>query len=232
MNDEKLNSPTEEVSISFLEESVDGKRLSSTKMLLLAARTISDIFNPFYLPVVGMILIFWLSYMNEIPWQYRLLITAEVYLFTTFFPQILIRIYRSYHGWTLFQLSQKERRFVPYFITIVCYFACYYMMFRAHVPHWISLVLVVALAIQIICSILNAFWKVSTHSAGMGGVTGLLSIYSIVFHFPLLFWLCISLLLSGAVASSRMLLRQHSLGEVVGGFLLGAFLSIMIAITF
>ena len=45
---------------------------------------------------------------------------------------------------------------------------------------------------------------------------------SALFGFDPTGWLCVLILLCGAVGTARMLLRQHSLGQVVAGTLAGA----------
>jgi len=44
-------------------------------------------------------------------------------------------------------------------------------------------------------------------------------------------WLCLVFLAAGVVGTSRMILRQHSLGQVVGGFWIG-FVCAAVAILF
>ncbi|WP_455072680.1 phosphatase PAP2 family protein, partial [Prevotella melaninogenica] len=41
------------------------------------------------------------------------------------------------------------------------------------------------------------------------------------FNFNPMWWLCLTLIVSGFVGSSRMILRQHSLEQVASGFFLG-----------
>lgn len=192
------------------------------KNIILAARTISIVFTPFYLPVLGLVALFMLSYLNRlVPWYYKLTVIMMVYLFTVLLPTLLIHLYRKYQGWTLHELGMKERRMVPYIISIVCYFACYYIMNLYHIPHFISSILITALAIQIICALINVWWKVSTHSAAIGGVTGALMSFAMLFQFNPTWWLCLAILFAGLVGSSRIILKQHTLSQVNVGFIVG-----------
>ena len=192
------------------------------KNIILAARTISIVFTPFYLPVLGLVALFMLSYLNRlVPWYYKLTVIMMVYLFTVLLPTLLIHLYRKYQGWTLHELGMKERRMVPYIISIVCYFACYYIMNLYHIPHFISSILITALAIQIICALINVWWKISTHSAAIGGVTGALMSFALLFHFNPTRWLCLAILFAGLVRSSRIILKQHTLSQVNVGFIVG-----------
>jgi len=72
------------------------------------------VLTPFYLPVVGILAIFTFSYLSMFPWQAKLSYVFLVYAFTVLIPTLLIHLYRQYHGWTLIQLGQRERRMVPY----------------------------------------------------------------------------------------------------------------------
>ena len=191
------------------------------KNIILTARVVSMVLTPFYLPVVGILAIFTFSYLSMLPWQAKLSYILLVYAFTVLFPTVLIHLYRQYQGWTPIQLGQKEKRVVPYILSIVCYFTCFYIMNLLHLPHMLTSILIVALVIQILCAIINIWWKISTHTAAIGGVTGSLIAFSLMYNFDPMWWLCLTLIVSGMVGSSRMILRQHSLEQVTSGFFLG-----------
>nr|WP_297028788.1 phosphatase PAP2 family protein [Prevotella sp.] len=198
------------------------------KNIIFTARIMSMIFTPFYLPIVGLIALFIFSYMSLLPMMYKLVMLAMVYLLTVMAPSLLIHLYRLCQGWTSHELGRKERRLVPYIISIVCYFACFFWMEYRNTPRVISIIVVVALTIQMVCALINIWWKISTHTAAIGGVAGGLVSYSIAFSFNPLWWLCFVLILAGAVGTARMILRQHSLSQVVGGFLVGAACAILV----
>lgn len=198
------------------------------KNIIFTARIMSMIFTPFYLPIVGLIALFIFSYMSLLPMLYKLVMLAMVYLLTVVAPSLLIHLYRLCQGWTSHELGRKERRLVPYIISIVCYFACFFWMEYRNTPRVISIIVVVALTIQMVCALINIWWKISTHTAAIGGVAGGLISYSIAFSFNPLWWLCFVLILAGAVGTARMILRQHSLSQVIGGFLVGAACAILV----
>ena len=164
------------------------------KNILLAARVVSLLFTPYYLPVVGLIALFTFSYLSMLPRGYQLTMLLIVYLSTVLFPTLLLHAYRQYTGWSPIQFGHKERRVVPYVISILCYF---------------------------LCALINIGWGVSSHTAAIGGVTGGLLAFSLIFNFNPVWWLCVMILLAGIVATSRMILRQHTLAQVLAGFFLG-----------
>lgn len=191
------------------------------KNIILISRVVSMMFTPFYLPLVGLAALFFFSYLNTFPLYYILMVMGIVWLFTVLLPTRLIHLYRRYHGWTPIQLGVRERRMVPYVISILCYFICFYILSLRHTPHTITSILIAALAVQMLCAMINVWWKVSTHSAAIGGVAGGLLSFSLIFNFNPVWWLCLVILLGGMVGTSRMILSQHTLPQVVVGFFVG-----------
>ncbi len=191
------------------------------RKIFTAARVLSMVFTPFYLPVVGLLALFLFSYLSLLPTAYKVTVLAIVYVFTVLLPSLLIHTYRRHNGWTPFELGRKERRMVPYVISIACYFACLYIMQRLRIPHFMGAILVAALLVQITCALINAWWKISTHTAATGGVAGALASFAEIFGFNPVWWLCAAFILGGALGTSRMILRQHTLSQVVAGFVVG-----------
>lgn len=201
--------------------------MTREKGIILTARIISLVFTPFYLPIVGLVALFLFSYMNLMPWGYKFQVLTIVYLLTVVLPTVLIRFYRHYHGWSLFELGSKERRMVPYVISILCYFTCIYLMDYLHIPHFMSSIVTAALFVQIACALINVWWKISTHTAAIGGVAGALFVFAEFFGFNPVWWLCLVFILAGILGTSRMILRQHSLAQVIAGFFVGIVCSVV-----
>ena len=182
---------------------------------------ISIVFTPFYLPLLGLVLLFALSHLSMLPATFKLEVLLLVYVFTALLPTLFIKLYRRMQGWSRIDLGQKERRMVPYIISIACYFTCYYVMNRLQFPRFMSNILMAALMIQLLCAVINIWWKISTHSAAIGGVAGALLAFSAIFIFNPVKWLSLVMIVAGLVGTSRMILRQHTLEQVVAGFAVG-----------
>ena len=199
--------------------------------MILAARIVSMLFTPFYLPIIGLIALFFFSYLSIFPMLYKFQVLVMTYLFTILLPTVMIHLYRRYQGWNLIELGQRERRMVPYIISIVCYFTCIYLMERLHMPHFIGSIIIAALLVQIVCAIINVWWKISTHTAAIGGVGGALFAFAEYLGFNPVWWLSLVFFVAGLLGTSRMILRQHNLSQVVTGFWVG-FICAAIAILF
>lgn len=195
--------------------------MTREKNIIYMARFVSLLFTPFYLPLFGLIILFTLSYLSLLPIVYRLQVIVVVYLFTILLPTYLIHFYRKHQGLTLIELGRRERRAVPYVISILCYLLCVWLLKSWHVFHFVGSIVMAALTIQIVCAIINIGWKISTHTAAIGGVAGALFAFSEIFGFNPVWWLCGVLVVAGVLGSARMILRQHTLAQVVAGFFVG-----------
>lgn len=189
--------------------------------IMLVAKAVSLVSSPFYLPVVGLVMLFTFSYLNQMPLVFKLIVVLTTYVLTVIMPKALISVYHSYHGWSPFELGQRERRMIPYIVSIICYFACYYVMTFFHVPHLMGSIVVAALVVQIACAMVNMWWKISVHMAAIGAMTGGLMAFSAKFMFNPVWWLCALFLLSGLVGSARLVLRQHTLRQLNVGYIVG-----------
>lgn len=191
--------------------------------LVLTAQVISLIFSPFYLPLMAFVALFIFSYLNMLPLITKLVLILIVYFFTVLLPRLTIFLYRKLNGWTRHQLSKRERRYIPYVLSIISYSTLLYLLYSFHMPRFTLGIIAGALVIQVFCALVNSIIKVSTHAAASGGVIGALMAFSIIFNFDPTSWLCLTILLSGLVCTARLILRQHTLSELGWGVLIGIF---------
>lgn len=189
--------------------------------LILLAKMLTVLFAPHYFPVVCLLVLMGFSYMRSFPLNYKIFVLAVVYVFTVAAPMLLIALYHRIMKHSVKQKQRRELRVVPYCVSIICYFACYHVMSFFIVPHFVVSVVVAAIFVQLVCLLCNNWHKVSTHSAAAGAMNGALMAFSMIFNFNPVWWLCLTLLLAGLVGSSRLVLRRHSLSEVMSGWGLG-----------
>lgn len=197
------------------------------KQILFIARIFSIVFRPSYYPTVGTFILLCFTYLSLFPWAFKLWILALVYTFTFCLPAIGIYIYRRLNGWSTYELRKRHKRAVPYIVSICCYLCLMHIFHITHIPHFLMAIVGISLLIQCTCVIINLWWKVSTHSAGSGGVIGAIIAYAAIFGFNPIWWLSLAILVSGCVMTSRMILRQHTLWQVLGGTLIGIVCSIV-----
>ena len=100
------------------------------KYLRISARVLSAIFTPFYVPTVGFLALFLFTYLRMLPLSYQIVVLGIVYAFTVLLPMLGIYIYQKINGWSLRHLGHKEKRIVPYAMTILSYVCCLLLMYR------------------------------------------------------------------------------------------------------
>ena len=117
--------------------------------LEVSSRIISGIFTPFMIPFVAFFLLFFFTYLRIMPIQYKLIVLGIVYCFTILMPMLAIYLFQKINGWGIHELGHREKRFVPYALTIISYVTCLITMYKIHLPRYMSGIIVAALICMI-----------------------------------------------------------------------------------
>ena len=131
------------------------------RTILLAARWLSSIFRPDFIPVVGFAVLFLFTYLSLLPWAFKLAVLLLILLGTILLPRWTILFWRKSRGWEPHLLRLRENRFFPYLIYFLYYAFTLHTLNRFHLPHYMSGILVGALLIQGSCTLINTKWKIS-----------------------------------------------------------------------
>ena len=191
------------------------------KLTRFLAQVLAVVFQPAFYPLVGFSILLTLTYLSMLPWEFKLWGLLAVYVFSVAIPYVMTFLIRKTNGWSRHDLHQQHRRYIVYAINIISYLSSMYVCHKLYLPSFMGAILVVSLLVQCACVIANIWYKVSMHSAGTGVIIGALLAYSHIFAFNPTWWLSIAILLSGAVMSSRMLLKGNTLGQVLTGTAIG-----------
>ena len=202
-----------------------GESRHSGRLIINGAHLLSAIFRPQYFPVTGFVVLFWFTYLSLLPLPFKLMVLGLVLVGTVLMPKLGVNVWRKSRGWERHELRQREKRLVPYFIYTLAYIFTYQALSGLHLPSYMGGILIAALVIQVACAVINLWWKISTHSAGAGGAIGALCAFSFIFFFNPVWWLCLFIVIAGLVGSSRLVLRQHDLWQVIGGTIVGCLCS-------
>ena len=152
---------------------------------------------------------------------FRLLL---IIFFVTFvIPAISIGTLRLSNFISDLALSSRRERILP-FLFVTCFYGISTYMFYAKlsINNMFFLVFATTTVLLLILTIITAFWKISIHGAGIGGVLGfILAIGSAITipHFSAA--LSVIVILIGLVIYARLKLQAHTPNQVYGGVLLG-----------
>ena len=193
----------------------------------LFARICSTIFHPFIIPVAGIFLSLYFSYMRMLGVGYTINILLMIVLFTIAIPGLGVLLLYKTRRITSVGLVNREERTLPYIIFFFSYIMGVAFLWWANLRGVQFGFFIGGLIAIIVDLIVNRWWKISVHMTAMGGFTGLIFVMSFLQYImyteyiPLL--QVIALLGSGALGTSRIILKRHTIGQVCCGFINGFF---------
>jgi len=195
--------------------------IAAEKAMRQAARVASLVFAPFSIPFLSFLALFLFSYLRILPVKYKLLVLEMVFSSTMLIPLAAIYLFRKINSLTRMQMGERKKRYVPILLTVISYAFCLFLMYRMHIPWYMTGIIFSFLLISAVCFAVNLKWKLSEHMAGMGGVIGGLVSFSALFGYNPVAWLCLFIPVAGVLGSARIVLGHHTLGEVLSGFAVG-----------
>ena len=106
---------------------------------------------------------------------------------------------------------------------MLCYLGAAAYLDHIHSPRWFIMFALGGALTCLVVLVVNRWWKISAHAAGIGGVVAL--IYQIhvqcLSAFNLLWVFIATILLAGILGTSRLLLKRHTVLQVLAGFAVG-----------
>jgi hypothetical protein len=214
--------------LNMMTEKAREEHIMADRTLIRGAKIISWILTPFSIPFFAFLILFLFSYLNILPLEYKLIVLGIVYCFTILMPTLTIYLFQKINGFAWAELSERKKRYVPFILTILSYVCCLLMMRKMSIPWYMTGIILVALIISIICVVANFKWKLSEHMAGCGGIVAGLISFSALFGYNPVWWLCLFIFVSGILGSARIVLQHHTLGEVISGFFVGFFCTLLV----
>jgi hypothetical protein len=189
--------------------------------VMKGARLFTNIFSPFYAPLWAVVWLLFFSTMRSFSLKYRLVLLMIIVVFTIIVPRLTIYVLRKSGNFSRWQFDARTNRHMQYAISLISYVACYLLLLRMDVFGFVACVIVASILAQIICFIINIWWKISVHMVGVGGWIGFVAAFSFRFGFDPVLPTCIVLAIAGVLGSCQMLFRQHSLVQIIVGFFVG-----------
>jgi membrane-associated phospholipid phosphatase len=185
------------------------------------AKAISYILNPLLMPTIGIFLIFYSgTYLSYIPQEGKNLILSIVFTGTFIVPLCFVPLYLYLKIIRNVEIEERSQRIIPYIITLVAFLCTFYLIRRIPIPFINSYILAICLSLFVNTLILLK-WKISTHLIGAGGIVSL--IIGLIFRMnaDIVLLLILSILLSGILGYSRLVLKAHAPKEIYLGFFVG-----------
>lgn len=189
------------------------------------ARIISIVCHPLFVPtlVMAFLVKFSPSLFYGLDSKQQILRIITVAYTTITFPLLTVfLLWRLQFIENMYMRNPKER-YVPLIASMLFYFWVFWLFHKQfHAPSPIQVFLLGAFLSSVLTFLFNLFNKVSMHSAAFGLVSALAIYLAILGVSGSWLFLVLSLLLAGAVSSSRLFLKEHTPGQVYTGLGIGA----------
>jgi len=188
------------------------------------AKFISVGFHPLLLTTyLVIVLSYYFPSMLMIRKENRMIIIGLVFVFTFVLPAVILVMLRAFGTIQSLTLQSRKERILP-FVFISTFYVLFTFLFYFKLPfsaNFEKLMMIVS-ALVVVSLLITLFYKISIHSIAMGGGIGiLLPLNQVTEQMSLLWPTAFTILATGLVMSSRLLLDAHTPREVMYGSVVG-----------
>jgi hypothetical protein len=200
----------------------DGQNISFHPIIKIAAKVVSYIFHPLFIPVyIGYFFIYILRIFPQFTeWdKTKLLISFTVNY--TVLPLVTILLTKGLGFISSIYLKTQRDRIIPYVATGIFYFWIWYVFRTQAFPKEVVMFSLAVFLASSLGLIVNSYMKVSMHAISVGVVSALFVIMGFLSGENIGAYISIALLLAGLVCTARMINNEHIPVEVYTGLFIG-----------
>ena len=193
------------------------------KIITGIARFLSSAMTPLLMPTYGVFLVLWTSILCFLPTGTRVTVMVMVMGITCVLPVVFISVLHHLKLIGDKRLIDRRDRIIPYAFAVLCYVGATFYIDRVHSPMWFTMFMAGASLACLVDFVVSLWWKISAHATGIGGLVALLYQLHVqgLSAFDMFWLLCFTILLAGALGTSRLILKRHTLPQVLAGFACG-----------
>lgn len=195
--------------------------MTQTKILALSARTISIVFHPLLIPSLGFLLLFNSDfYFSMLPWSLKRFVLLVVFMSTCVLPLLSILLLSLNQRFDI-NMGKSTDRVLPLILSSLFSFSGSLILKRVPIFPIYNFFLVASILVQIALLIISLRWKISAHTAAIGGLIG--GFVALSFRLNENPFLILSglIIIAGMVGTARLILEKHTSWQVYAGFTLG-----------
>ncbi len=186
----------------------------------------SYLFHPLLMTTYGCLILFFCIpgsvYDSFTPLRLKFIITGIVFVLSCLLPILNLLLLLKLNYITSLKIETRTERIMPLIITSVFYFGLYYLLLDLNIWPTIKLFVLGAGICILLAGIITIWWQISAHLIGIGGLIGAFIALCYYVQLPVLFIICVSILIAGIVGFARLQLNTHTPNQIYVGFSLGA----------
>lgn len=193
------------------------------KCVSVFSHLISWALVPLMMPVYGIIFVFGLSVLDLVAPKLQVAFTFVVFGINFCIPMLMVLLLKFIGIVKDPSLNNRKERLIPYIITAFCLGCTSWYMASHGAPLWLDMFFAGGAVAALINLLVNFWWKISAHAAGIAGIVALLiRLEKDMAVEPQLFvWLLIVIGAAGLMGSARIWLGRHTAWQVLAGYAVG-----------
>lgn len=198
------------------------------------AHFFSVVFHPLFIPiyVVAFLVFFHPSYFSGFGTHEKNSLLFTTILNTVFFPLISVLLMKGLGFIQSVFLHTQKDRIAPYLTVMIFYFWAAWVFFKFEpqlspvFPSFMTGIVITT----VVALLSNIYFKISMHAMGVGGMLGIFLVIMQTNSMLMTWPLCIALLITGIVCTSRFLISDHNAKEIYWGLAAGLLCQFAIAL--
>ncbi|WP_372948050.1 hypothetical protein [Mariniphaga sp.] len=185
------------------------------------AQIISLIFHPVLIPTLGFLLFFNSDfYFSFITWEAKRFVLMVVLFSTGILPLLAMAIFAINPKFEL-SFETGSQRALPLLISSVSYSLGYFLLNKVNAYPVFKIFIIASVLVIVVLLVLSLKWKISSHMAAMGGLTGALLALSFRTGTNPVWAIVLVVVLSGLLATARLRLEKNKLWHLEAGYAVG-----------
>lgn len=200
----------------------------------IPAQFISYIFHPLFIPLYVIYFIVYIhpSYLSGYSSRQQFQLMMIIAINAVIFPLIAVLLLKGVGFIQSIYLHTQKDRIIPYIASGIFFFWTFQVCrnYPGVLPEIITSFMLGVFLTSSAALIANIYFKISMHAMGVGGMLGLFLIIMINNTMLMTWPLCIVLLITGLVCTSRLLLNNHIEKDIYAGLFLGIICQFIAAI--
>ncbi len=205
--------------------------MTRTRTLDIIANIISILLHPLLITSLACYLVFASGhYIIVFDTGLKSSIITIFFIMTFAIPALTIPIMQYFRIIGNIETDEKKDRIIALSIVAVIYLISWYFMNKVGFPEILMKIINAAIISVTACLIVSAFWKISLHACGLGGLAAFLIFLFWKFGLDVRLYFLLVILASGLAAAARLFLGKHEPIQIYTGWIAG-FIFVILSLT-
>lgn len=185
------------------------------------AKIISVLFHPVLIPTLGLFLLLNSGfYFSMLSWEAKRFVLLVMFFTTCILPMLSVAIMALNPKFNI-AMPESRDRILPLASSSIFYYLGFVLLSKVRAVPDFKMFMVATVLVIIALLVISFKWKISTHMAAIGGLTGTLFALSFRSGINPIYSILAMVLVSGLVGTARLILKKHDIWQLLAGYGMG-----------